>query len=244
MVTQFLTDDNLTVPAITTEQMREIDRLAMESAGLTLLQMMENAGRNLAELALHMMGPRALKTKIVVLAGTGNNGGGGICAARHLLNRGIPVRVWISGPPKSEATKTQLQIFQNSGGTVFTTDDLRHARANLIIDAMVGYGLHGAPGEAFIPAIEWARNSKGFKLALDVPTGVDATTGETPGTYLRADATLTLALPKTGLLPEHCGNVYLGDIGIPASVFQAAGIPYHSPFAGRFVIPLLPFPHN
>ncbi len=242
MIQQFLTDDNLTVPAISARQMQQVDQLAMNTFGLDLLQMMENAGRNLAELALHMMGPRALKTKTMVLAGTGNNGGGGLVAARHLFNRGVPVSVWLSNTPKSRATQRQVHILNQMGVPFVDTPALPHARANLIIDALIGFNLNRAPEESLLTAIEWATRSKGFKLALDVPTGIDATTGKAPGTYLRADATLTLALPKTGLLPEVAGNIYLGDIGIPSRVFEAAGIPYTSPFAGRFIIPLTPFP--
>lgn len=84
----FRTLTGLVVPAITTEQMREVDRVAVEEVGPNLYQMMENAGRNLASLCVELLGERWASAPVVVLAGTGGNGGGGICAARHLANHG------------------------------------------------------------------------------------------------------------------------------------------------------------
>ncbi|MEO0455292.1 MAG: NAD(P)H-hydrate epimerase [Cyanobacteria bacterium P01_A01_bin.114] len=92
----FTTDTGIRVPAVTTEQMIEVDRLAVEELGPNLFQMMENAGRNLALQAIECLGDRWRTAKIVVLAGTGGNGGGGICAARHLANRGADVSLCLS----------------------------------------------------------------------------------------------------------------------------------------------------
>src|SRR5215813_10687352 len=91
MSTVFETDQGILVPAVTAEEMREVDRVAVEETGPNLYQMMENAGRNLATLALEILGGYSNRCRILVLAGTGGNGGGGICAARHLANRGVPV---------------------------------------------------------------------------------------------------------------------------------------------------------
>lgn len=242
MIRQFLTDDNLVVPAVSREKMEQIDFLATTATGLQLVQMMENAGRSLAELSLQLMGSGALKTRILVLAGGGNNGCGGICAARHLHNRGLTVAVWQATPPATPACEQQWRIYQAAGGEQLGESQLHNFRPRLIIDALIGYRLQGEPRWHLQSVLEWASQHRAFKLALDVPTGVDATTGETPGNYLRADATLTLALPKSGLLPHLAGNLFLADIGIPPAVFQKAGITYQSPFAGRFVVPLLPFP--
>src|SRR5215469_15771025 len=88
---RFITEDGIEVPAVDTDQMREVDRIAVEETGPNLYQMMENAGRNLASLAIEVMGKEWQKAKILVLAGTGGNGGGGICAARHLANRNSTV---------------------------------------------------------------------------------------------------------------------------------------------------------
>jgi len=86
MSLEFRTDRGVLVPAVTTEQMREVDRIAVEETGPNLYQMMENAGRNLTAVALEMLGDGSTESRILVLAGTGGNGGGGICAARHLAN--------------------------------------------------------------------------------------------------------------------------------------------------------------
>ena len=94
----FATDLGVRVPAITTDQMREVDRVAIEELGPNLYQMMENAGRNLAVTVLETIGAAWSETPIAVLSGTGGNGGGGICAARHLANRGADVTVVVTDP--------------------------------------------------------------------------------------------------------------------------------------------------
>ena len=91
MTKHFFTDTGIKVPSVTTAQMIEVDRVAMEETGPNLFQMMENAGRNLALQAIDCLGTRWQKANIIVLAGSGGNGGGGICGARHLANRGAKV---------------------------------------------------------------------------------------------------------------------------------------------------------
>ncbi len=88
--------------------------------------------------------------------------------------------------------------------------------------------------------ITWANDSTAPILALDVPSGINATTGEAPGVAARAESTLTLALPKTGLLPEKTGALFLADVGIPGAVYAKLGIDYTSPFDYRFRVPLTP----
>src|SRR5215472_12579270 len=113
----FFTDSNKKVPALTTAQMREVDRIAMEETGPNLYQMMENAGRNLAEMALERLGGVWQQSRIVVLAGTGGNGGGGITAARHLANRGARVELCLAVPDKlTEVAAWQRKIFQSTSG--------------------------------------------------------------------------------------------------------------------------------
>jgi len=108
----------------------------------------------------------------------------------------------------------------------------------LIVDALLGYSLVGAPRPRLAALIRWAGTSGIPVLSLDVPSGVDATTGETPGEYLPANRTLTLALPKTGLRPDHSGEVILADLGVPGEVFRRVSIPYRSPFGARFSVSL------
>jgi NAD(P)H-hydrate epimerase len=94
----FGTEAGIFVPTVTTERMREVDRIAIEETGPNLYQMMENAGRNLALLAIELLGPNWSAAKVSVLAGNGGNGGGGICAARHLANQGCAVYLCLSDP--------------------------------------------------------------------------------------------------------------------------------------------------
>src|SRR3990172_6944820 len=96
MIKEFFTEKGIIIPAVTTAQMKEIDRIAVEETGPNLYQMMENAGRNLAGITMKVLGNNWREQNIIVTAGTGGNGGGGICAARHLANHGRNVKVCIT----------------------------------------------------------------------------------------------------------------------------------------------------
>ena len=238
---KFKTRTNKIILAVTTEQMREIDRIATEETGPNLLQMMENAGRNLAELSMRLLGENWKRAKIVVLAGTGGNGGGGICAARHLVNRNAQTFLCITHPQKlNEVVSWQRNIYRNAGGIEVNFAELRKLKPDLIIDAIIGYSLHGAPDGKSLELINWANSLPAPILSLNVPSGIDATTGENPGVAVNARWTMTLALPKTGLCRENTGALYLADIGIPLAVYEKLSLNYLSPFENEFVIPLFP----
>ncbi len=231
----FLTPSGVEVPAVTTNQMRDIDRIAMEETGPNLFQMMENAGRNLAEMAIECLGANWRQAKIVVLAGTGGNGGGGIAAARHLANHGAHVALCLARHDKlSEVSAWQRKIFQSTSGTEVLPQDLEKGPAQIILDALIGYGLDSAPSGVFADLIAWANNTGAPILSLDVPSGMNSTTGETLGLSIQAVWTMTLALPKTGLASGKVGQLTLADIGIPAGTYRRIGLPYVSPFRGRF----------
>ncbi len=241
MLKQYWTDTAIAVPAVTRTQMKELDRIAIEETGPNLYQMMENAGRNLALAALDMLYEQGKQTTVVVLAGSGGNGGGGICSARHLSNRSqkIDVHLCLSAPEKlGDVPAYQRKIFGSTHGKEGELDQLATIKPDLIIDALVGYSLHGAPTGKTAELIQWANESDTPVLSLDIPSGVDSTTGETPGQFINAARTVTLALPKTGLLPETTGDLWLADIGIPQAAFQKLGLDYTSPFENRFLIPL------
>ncbi len=236
---KFKTKTNKIIPAVTTEQMREIDRIAMEETGPNLFQMMENGGRNLAELAMKLLGKKWKRAKIVILAGTGGNGGGGICAARHLANRNAQVFLYITNPQKlNEIVSWQRNIYRHAGGAEVDFAELRKIEPDLIIDAIIGYSLHGAPEGRAREFIYWANNSTAPILSLDVPSGIDATTGEKSGETIYPKWTMTLALPKTGLSKENSGVLYLADIGVPPAVYEKLGLKYVAPFEKDFVIPI------
>jgi NAD(P)H-hydrate epimerase len=232
---QFRTGEGMPVPAVTADQMREIDRIAIDETGPNLFQMMENAGRNLATLTIDLLGNDWREAKVVVLAGSGGNGGGGICAARHLANHGANVGLVLADRARlGDVPRWQLSIYENTSGQI--ADDVDRLTPDLIIDALIGYGLRSAPRGRSAELIRWANASGARILSLDVPSGIDATTGEAPGEVIRASATLTLALPKTGLLPERTGALYLGDIGIAEGTYRRANIHYRSPFGASFLI--------
>jgi len=201
------------VPALTAEQMRSIDRVMVEDLHIELVQMMENAGRNLAELAITRFSP----TSVTILAGPGGNGGGGLVAARHLINRGCQVQVVLAAPDRlTPVPAHQADILARMGVTIAN----RPAPADLIIDALIGYSLRGDPA-----GITWANGQAAPVLALDTPSGLDLTTGAVGTPAVWATATLTLALPKVGLLDApSAGELYLADISVPPLVYQRMGI--------------------
>jgi NAD(P)H-hydrate epimerase len=216
------------VTAVTADEMRDVDRVAVEEIGLQLLQMMENAGRTLA---WHV---RALReSDVIVVAGNGGNGGGGLTCARHLVNRGVPVRVVLDRPSDElrGAAAHQWHILDEMGVPISTgVDSFADADGGTtVVDALIGYGLSGdvrPPADAYINRMN---ELPGATVSLDVPSGIDATTGEPLGPAVTPDRTVTLALPKTGL-DAATGTLYLADIGIPGTVYDRLDIGYESPF--------------
>ncbi|MDJ0676711.1 MAG: NAD(P)H-hydrate epimerase [Calothrix sp. MO_167.B42] len=244
MTKNFFTDTGIQVPSVTTEQMIEVDRVAMEETGPNLFQMMENAGRNLALQAIDCLGKEWQKANIMILAGSGGNGGGGICGARHLANRGAKVTLCLSSPDRlTEVPKWQYHIYQNTDGKEVAIGDLiaSDEPVDFIIDALIGYSLRAAPRGNALELIKWANNTGAPILSLDIPSGVDSTTGETIGEYIHASWTMTLALPKTGLLIDKTGELILADIGIPAGIYawEILQLSYIPPFGDRFRVPLV-----
>lgn len=239
MIKSFITDTGILVPAITGEQMIEIDRIATEKTGPNLFQMMENAGRNLAIASIKILGNGWQKASIVLLAGTGGNGGGGICAARHLANRNINIKLCITNIHNlKDVTSFQRKIFEATSGKEISIKKLDDEKPDLIIDAVIGYNLKSAPIGNAQKMIKWTKRQTSMIISLDVPSGADATTGETPGEFVPATQTVTLALPKTGLLKKITGELFLADIGIPEAAFSKIGIKYSYPFDKRFLIPI------
>ncbi len=205
---------------ISAEQMREVDRLMIAAYRIALIQMMENAGRNLARLVLAETDPGSA----VVLAGGGGNGGGGLAAARHLANAGVAVTVVAPRPERmAEIPAWQMASVRAQGTTVL--DEAPAGRPDVVVDALVGYSLRGAPRRPVADLVDWANAGPEPVVALDTPSGLDVTSGRSPGALVRAAATLTLALPKTGLRhrPE-VGRLYLADISVPPALYAGLGI--------------------
>ena len=216
------------VPSLTVAQMIEVDRIMVEDLGITLLQMMENAGRNLARLAAARLSEGG---SVVALAGSGGNGGGVLVAARRLAGWGARVNV-VLGKEVDQLDAVparQLDSLVRMGVAVYGAADIgRVCGADLVLDGLIGYSLKGAPRGAVADLIRWANEQSTPVLALDVPSGVDAETGMISEPTIAATATLTLALPKRGLLAPaaaaHVGQLFLGDIGVQAAVYERFGI--------------------
>jgi len=220
------------VTAVTASEMRDVDRVTVEEVGLQLLQMMENAGRALAWHVRDVRDEEA-DTRILVVAGDGGNGGGGLVCARHLANRDLPVRVLLDRPSDglTGAAAHQHRILDEMGVTVASDAEqvFGYEGPTVVVDALIGYGLRGDVRPPASTYIERMNERSAPIVSLDVPSGIDATTGATLGVSVTPDRTVTLALPKTGLggVP---GTLYLADISIPETVYERLGIEYETPF--------------
>ncbi|WP_042661812.1 NAD(P)H-hydrate epimerase [Haloferax sp. ATB1] len=224
----FRTSTGRAVPAVTAEEMRDVDRIAVEDVGLQVLQMMENAGRILAWHVRDVGNGEA-----IIVAGNGGNGGGGLACARHLANRGIPVRVVLdrSAAELSGDAAHQYHILDEMELSLTTgVDSLADSSDQaVIVDALIGYGLSGAVRSPAAEFTDRINEMTGPTISLDIPSGIDATTGEPLGTAVVPDRTVTLALPKTGL-DAPTGELYLADISIPRTVYERLDIEYDRPF--------------
>lgn len=202
---------------ITADEMREVDRIMIEDLHIELLQMMENAGRSLARLIVDVMSPASVS----VYAGTGGNAGGGLVAARHLHTMGLETTVVLTGGASrlGPVPAHQLDILERMGVAVGT--DV--TRADVAIDALIGYGLSGDPRGRTAELIDELNRGHAV-VSLDVPSGLDSTTGRRAAPCVRAGSTLTLALPKTGLRDApQVGRLFLADISVPPSVYAGIG---------------------
>ncbi len=209
--------------------MRRADKLAEGEFGLHLEQMMENAGRALARLALQELKRAGDSDRgVIVLAGPGGNGGGGLTAARRLRAWGVSVYVSLSHPVDELEATTRHQLQTAVAMGVEVLDSLPGRTPALVLDAYLGYSIRGEPRPPMDAGIRWANQSRAPILALDVPTGLNPDSGEAAENTIRAQATVTLALPKTGLLTAsarpYVGELWLADIGLPPELFAAVGL--------------------
>lgn len=222
---------DIPVPNLTTDQMIEVDRLMIEEYNIELIQMMENAGRCLAMVAVEEFLKTELENKkVIVLAGTGGNGGGALVCARRLHSLGCKTHVYLANAEKMTTVPDhQLSILKNMGVSVFSSDDLNKVSSvDLIIDGIVGYSIKGDPRGKVKDMIDWGNEQEVPILALDTPSGLDLTTGTVHQPTINAAATLTLALPKQGLFDKNAvekrGRLFLGNIGVPPDLYEAPTI--------------------
>lgn len=217
----------------------------VEDLGITLLQMMENAGRALANLTrIHLAGLE--RRKVAVLAGRGGNGGGGLAAARRLATWGAEVRVVLAHPVDAvaEVPRRQLSSLEAMGVPVLVAAkaDSEMRDAEVILDALLGYSLVGPPRDPEAGLIRAANSSGVPVIALDLPSGLDPDLGTAHDPTVRAVRTLTLAMPKSGLLhpdaAEWVGELWLADISVPPQAYAQFGIHPGALFADADLIRL------
>ena len=202
------------------QQVREVDRRALADFGLLGLVLMENAGRNSAEL-LRSLG---IVGRVVICCGKGNNGGDGFVIARHLENAGIDVRVLLCALPDSLVGDAQVnfQVLQKAGTPIAVPPidwKMEFTDVDWIVDALLGTGTQGTLREPYVAAVT-AINASGRRVfAVDLPSGMDCDTGEILGCCIRADHTATFVARKPGFnqidAQKLTGKVHVIDIGVP-----------------------------
>jgi len=207
------------------DEVRAVDRRAIEEYGVPGVVLMENAGRSAAEVLLRQ-GARGL---VSVCAGKGNNGGDGLVIARHLDIRQVPVRILLFARPEELGgdAATNFRIIEKSGLpiTVFGTD-VDHpaiaaelATSEWVVDALFGTGLTGPVRPPFDRVIAAINASRARVLAVDIPSGLDCDTGRPLGATVRAEHTVTFVAPKKGFAKpeakEWLGQVHVVGIGAP-----------------------------
>lgn len=220
---------------LTVDAVRTLDRLAVERFGVPGIVLMENAARNLREHALDLLA-RARSDETVILCGPGNNGGDGLALARHLSNLGVPVSVVLAGRPEDPGNDAgiNLTIAERMGIPSIEPALLPEdpgSTPGLVVDALFGTGLTRPIEGVGAGLIAWAtraRSSGALVLAVDVPSGLDAQSGEPLGeACVRADRTVTLAAVKPGLTrleaQEFVGDLAVADIGAPAILLGELG---------------------
>jgi NAD(P)H-hydrate epimerase len=211
---------------ITSDQMYRIEENGHSVLGMRRLLMMENAGHGVADFVVNKF--KNLKNKrIVAVCGTGNNGGDGFVASRHLAGYGAKIAVLLLGSPfelRSDEARLNWGIVEkmDSIEAIFgkePTDEMRSriANAQIILDSIFGTGVKGEIREPYASAIDAINKSQAYVLAVDVPSGLDPNTGQIHETCVRADATITFHRLKVGFRgrTKYTGKVRVERIGIP-----------------------------
>ena len=216
---------------VTAEQMQNIDRITIEEVGIPGLELMENAGRGIAEFLADISNGDVDSKKVVIFCGKGNNGGDGFVVGRYLSEWGANVRFYlfgkkseVAGDAKTNLDKADgmgLQIIETSSPDQIEIDD----DTNLIVDAIFGTGFRGDIRSPIAEAIDLINEQDIPIAAVDCPSGLNSSTGELSSSSICADFTATLALPKLGQFvypgKENVGRLEIIDIGIPEDVVES-----------------------
>ena len=211
---------------LTAAQAKALDIKALEKFGMSTLVLMENAGRAISDEALKIL--KNKKEKIAVFCGTGNNGGDGFCAVRHLLTKGIRSDVYLIGKIKDVENEARINLSillkLKQKITEIKPQNLsflrkRIGKSSLIIDALLGVGVRGQIRPVYQGVIDIINSSDVYILSVDIPSGLDATTGSVLGRCVKADKTVTFVGRKRGMVCEEgrrcCGKILVKSIGLP-----------------------------
>ena len=205
---------------ITVKQMYQIEENGHQ-LGFPRQLMMENAGASMVKQLLNKFGNLSSKN-ILVFAGLGNNGGDALVVARHLAGHDSKVTVILLGDAKdikTEECRTNWQILKKMKSVKLThaINEVSDLKPDIIVDGILGTGISGTIREPQASAIDLINNTKAFKIAVDVPTGLDPDTGLTADKYVRADMTVTFHKMKRGMTKgvDICGKIFVEKIGIP-----------------------------
>jgi NAD(P)H-hydrate epimerase len=213
--------------------MARVDEIMMDELGVDVLQLMEAAGLAVAAAARRQLGGDVARKRVLVLAGSGGNGGDALVAARHLLAWGAAPRVVLSKPLDNlgSTAEHQARAAHAVGVPLETFADADRGVSgehDLILDGLLGFSGHGDPSGAIGEMIRLANDLPAPVLAIDLPSGLDPDTGEPGDPTIRADATIALVLPKQGFLTaagrELCGEVSVASIGVPPQVLARIGV--------------------
>jgi NAD(P)H-hydrate epimerase len=229
--------------SLSRNQVRAVDRHAIETLGVPGVVLMENAGRNAADAIERFLGSAAGKS-VAIVAGAGNNGGDGYVVARHLAMRGAKVSTFLAAPREKITgdAAVNLRIIDNLGHDIRESagqGELKRLAESLrgfdlIVDAVGGTGIQGAPRGDIATAIEQINACGRPVVAIDIPTGLDCDTGQAPGPAVRAAMTVTFVARKKGFdapgASAYTGEVVVADIGIPG------GLPEVGPSHGTGVL--------
>lgn len=207
---------------LTPDEMSEAEKGAI-SRGLGVGTLMENAGSAIAAVIDSRYRAKGSR-RVLVVCGTGNNGGDGFVAARHLKEKGWSVLVLLLGAPSGIKTEEAMKNWERSERLVVSIGDTARLKAqqkffdrsDVIVDAILGTGARGGLREPAATAARLINGSRAVKVAVDIPSGLDPLTGETSGPVVKADVTIALHRPKTGLRgkDEYTGEVIVAPIGI------------------------------
>ena len=207
---------------ISIAEAQAFDQKAQEELRIPSLILMENAGRSAAEEAIKSF--KGSGKRVAVICGTGNNGGDGLVAARHLLNAGFSVDIYLIGDPAKLKNDPGINhaVLVSMGQKIKRVEsaaDLQEVKSpGLIIDAIFGIGLKAEIKEPYLCAIKYLNGLKMPILAIDVPSGLNADTGEIMGAAIKAKITVAFVAAKIGFFlkdgPSTCGQIIVRDIGI------------------------------